>query len=328
MIKFFKEHKKIFFIFICFILFILFVVSPVNFDTKIYLEAAQRADTLGTFPTNIVQAWEHKYLLNRLLFYILYKLASIFSSPNNIILFEIIIKALYGLLSYTIVKTFSKNTTDFFKKYNIDEPTVFFILYLVIMASGIYLSLQTEMTALLLLLLSIIFVLKNSLLAKLFSAFIISSLFWLKGVTLLYSVIVLIVMLLAKQKKSDIIFTICWSFIFLFTELICIYYFAPIEATNMYLATIYIANNVSYSAAFNFILKSLFLYKFFYLGIVALLINIICHIKYKNIKLLTLELFSWIILFFRCIHSKDDTHLSNRLINSCYPSFLFYFYIL
>ena len=91
MLKTLKKHKRTIFISSCFFIFILYLIFPLNFDTKIYLEAAQRADMLGRFPTNVIQAWEHKYLLNRLLFYFLYKLAKLIFPLNNIILFECVI---------------------------------------------------------------------------------------------------------------------------------------------------------------------------------------------------------------------------------------------
>ena len=57
MLKIFRKHKRTIFISSCFFIFILYLIFPLNFDTKIYLEAAQRADMVGGFPTNVIQAW-------------------------------------------------------------------------------------------------------------------------------------------------------------------------------------------------------------------------------------------------------------------------------
>lgn len=296
MLKIFRKHKRTIFISSCFFIFILYLIFPLNFDTKIYLEAAQRADMVGGFPTNVIQAWEHKYLLNRLLFYFLYKIAKLIFPLNNIILFECVIKIIYGLLCYAIIKWFSKSTKSFFEKYHISEPTVFFILYIVIFASDIYFSLQTEMTALLLTLISIIFVLKDTPYHKLLAAFTISTLFWLKGVTLLYSVIVLVVMLLANHKKSDIVFTICCSFGFLILELFCVFCFVPTEATNMYLATKYLSGNTLKIDIRMFLIEALYMYKFSFVSLIMFFINITNHVKTKSFKLLIGEISCWMLL--------------------------------
>lgn len=278
------------------LLFVIYIIKPICFDVKLYIEAAGRADALGEFPDNIFSAWEHKYILNRLIFYILFKLAKIFVSVDNIMLFEIIIKAIYGILSIAIIKIFSKSTKNFFSKYKISETVVFGILYFSIIGSGIYFSMQTEMTAFLFTLISIIFILKEKLIYKIISAFIISTLFWFKGVTLLYSVIVLVVMLLNKNNKKEIIFVICWSIIFLLSELLLIYYIEPNEIEKMYLATQYLNFNLDYKLALEYIIINLFFYNMFIIGILVSIKNMINHIKHKNIKLLILEILTWFVL--------------------------------
>lgn len=278
------------------LLFVIYIIKPICFDVKLYIEAAERADAIGKFPDNIFSAWEHKYILNRLIFYILLKITKIFVSVDNIMLFEIIIKAIYGILSIAIIKIFSKSTKNFFSKYKISETVVFGILYFSIIGSGIYFSMQTEMTAFLLTLISIIFILKEKLIYKIISAFIISTLFWFKGVTLLYSVIVLVVMLLNKNNRKEILFVICWSIIFLLSELLLIYYIEPYEIENMYLATQYINFDLDYKLAFEYIIFDLFFYNMFIIGILAFIKNMINHIKHKNIKLLILEILTWFVL--------------------------------
>ena len=152
------------------------------------------------------------------------------------------------------------------------------------------------MTALLLTLISIIFVLKDTPYHKLLAAFTISTLFWLKGVTLLYSVIVLVVMLLANHKKSDIVFTICCSFGFLILELFCVFCFVPTEATNMYLATKYLSGNTLKIDIRMFLIEALYMYKFSFVSLIMFFINITNHVKTKSFKLLIGEISCWMLL--------------------------------
>lgn len=291
-----KRHKKILLIILYTIIFVIYVAKPICFDVKIYLEAAYRADIMGRFPNNIIEQWEHKYILNRLLFYIIFKIAKLIVSVDNIILFEIVVKIIYGLMTIAIIKYFSKSTKEFFEKYDINEDTVFGILYIVLMCSGIYFFLQTEMTALLVLLIAIVFVLKKKTIYKLLSAFVISALFWLKGVTILYSVIVLIVMIIDKQNKKDIIFVICSSFAFLIGEVLILFYIEPNEIINMYLATKYITISLDWYEIIEEFVMDLFWYRWLSIGLVTFIINSICHKKVDNIKLLCIECFAWITL--------------------------------
>lgn len=157
---------------------------------------------------------------------------------------------------------------------------------------------QTEATALLILLLAIIFSLKEKKIYNILTAFTISMLFFLKGITLLYSVIVLIVMILNKKSTKQIIQIIVTSFLFLISELFIFYIIDPSFITDIYLSTQYITENwESYSLPI-YILYSMINLIYFGIGLICLCFNIIIHIKTKNKKLLLLEAMSWIILFF------------------------------
>lgn len=248
-----KKNKRQFLLIIYILMFIIFVLKPVSFDVKIYIEAAERACKIGKFPNNIVEAWEHKYILNRLLFFIMVKIVKIFVNENRIMLFEIVIKMLYGLIGIIIIECFSKNTKSLFEKYGINKETVFGVLYFAIIGSGIYFSLQTEMTAFLITLIAIIFVLKEKMYCKILSGFIISTLFWFKGVTILYSVIILAIMILCNHKKKDIISVISSSVIFLLIELLLMYSFYPNEIKTMYLATKYMTKQITLTGILSFL---------------------------------------------------------------------------
>ena len=275
--------------------FIIYIAKPICFDVKLYIEAAQRAENLGNFPCNIFEAWEHKYILNRLIFYIIFKIASLVVSANNIMLFELVVKIIYGILAIVIIKCFSKSTKSFFENYKISESTVFGILYFSIIGSNIYFSMQTEMTAFLITLLAIMFILKNKLRYKIISAFLISTLFWFKGITILNSIIVLAVMLLHKQGKKEIIFVISWSWIFLLLELLLINCIEPNEINRMYLATQYLKRDLSASNIIKYFFE-LLSYVWLWIGLLIFVINCLYHIRSKNIKMLILESFTWTAL--------------------------------
>ena len=124
-----KDNKKQILFIVYIIIFAIYLIKPICFDVKLYIEAAYRADSLGGFPNNIVEAWEHKYLLNRLLYYIMFVIASLFVVPTNVVLFEFAIKVIYGIIALGVIYYFSKSTKTFFEKYNISERLVFGILY-------------------------------------------------------------------------------------------------------------------------------------------------------------------------------------------------------
>ena len=327
-----KEKIKIWFsrlwIIIYILTFVIYIVKPICFDVKIYLEAARRANNLREFPHNIFQAWEHKYILNRLLFYMIFKITSLVISPNNIMLFELTIKTIYGILAIVIIKCFSKSTKSFFEKYKIREPIVFGVLYISIIGSNIYFTMQTEMTAFLITLIAIIFILKDKLIYKLISAFIISTLFWFKGVTLLNAIIILIVMLIDKHPKKEIVFVICWSWIFLLSEILLVNYIEPNEIKNMYLSTQYLNNfNITKKIADYF--TTLSSYSLLWIGLLVYIINFIYHIRTKNIKLLVLESLTWIILLLGVYIQKLNYFYQIGLVISgiLFSIFIFLYYM-
>lgn len=157
---------------------------------------------------------------------------------------------------------------------------------------------QTEATALLILLLAIIYVLKEKTIYNILTAFIISTLFFLKGVTLLYSVIVLVIMILNKKPKKQMIQIIVMSFLFLILELIICCQIDSTFITDIYLSTEYITESWESYSLPQYILLSLVNSIWFGLGIFALCCNIKIHIKEKNKKVFLLEITSWIILLF------------------------------
>ncbi|NLC87754.1 MAG: hypothetical protein GX682_03140 [Clostridiaceae bacterium] len=291
-----KQHKKMTLTIIYSFIFILYVIMPVCFDTKIYLGAAYQADLIGSFPINLLEAWEHKLVLNRFFFYFIYKIVKIFVDPNNFLIFEMIVKLIYGLISVLVIKIFTKSTKEFFKEFNISKNIVFASLYLTTMFTDIYFNMQTETTGLLILLISIVLVLKKKTIYKIIAAFLISSLFFLKGVTLLYAVIVLVVMILNKQNKKEIAFTIITSIGFLILELIGLYIIYPKEIIRIYLSSNYITSSWETCNLLQFIFYNMLKSTYLLIGIICLIYNFICYTKTKNIKLLLIEVLTWTLL--------------------------------
>ena len=296
MLDFLKKYKKIFLYSFYILLFLIYILKPINFDTKIYLSAAYQADLIGGFPNNLFEAWEHKLILNRLIFYLLFKISNLFVSVNDIVIFEAVVKLIYGIISIAIIKLFSKYTKEFFLKHKINEEKVFFVLYTILIGTPIYFSLQTEITGILITLLAIVFVLKKKIKYKIIASLLISSLFFLKGVTLLYSVVILVVMILNKDTIKQIIFVIITSIMFLMLELLAIQLFLPQELEEIYLSTQYITNTWTGYSKIQYLLYNLIDYNCFLIGVLALIYNCICHIKTKNKKIFLLEVFVWIIL--------------------------------
>ena len=277
-------------------LFILFVIAPICFDVKLYIGGAYQTDLLTNFPMSLFECWEHKLILNRFIFYILFKITNIFVNANNIILFEIILKLIYGIISIFIIKFFTNNTKEFFEKYKIKKEIVFFILYSVVIGMSVYSNLQTEITALLILMIAIVFAIKKNSISKIFAGFLISTLFFFKGITLLYSIIVLAVMILNKNNKKDIIFVILWSFIFFITEIVLLNIFIPSELTQIYLSSKYMTNDVRNYNIIAFTFMGLSLFPTFAFGLISYINNNIINIKNKNFKMIILESFLWLLL--------------------------------
>ena len=187
---------------------------------------------------------------------------------------------------------------------------------------------QTEMTAFLITLIAIIFILKDKLIYKLISAFIISTLFWFKGVTLLNAIIILIVMLIDKHPKKEIVFVICWSWIFLLSEILLVNYIEPNEIKNMYLSTQYLNNfNITKKIADYF--TTLSSYSLLWIGLLVYIINFIYHIRTKNIKLLVLESLTWIILLLGVYIQKLNYFYQIGLVISgiLFSIFIFLYYM-
>ena len=115
---------------------------------------------------------------------------------------------------------------------------------------------------------------------------------------MLYSVIVLIVMILNKKSKKQIIQIIVTSFLFLISELFICYIIDPSSITDIYLSTQYITENWESYPLPIYILYSMINSIYFGIGLICLCFNIIIHIKTKNKKLLLLELMSWAVLLF------------------------------
>lgn len=130
-----KENKTLILKIVCIILFLIYIVKPISFDVKLYLGAAYQANLIGSFPINMMEAWEHKLILNRLIFYLLFQITNLFVRANHIIIFETLVKLIYGIISILIIKIFSKQTKKFFEQYNISEETIFFLIYLVLIGS-------------------------------------------------------------------------------------------------------------------------------------------------------------------------------------------------
>ena len=278
------------------ILFALYVIRPLNFDTKMYLGAAYQADLIGSFPTNIFDAWEHKLVLNRIIFYGIHKLASVFVSPENVTIYEMVAKAIYGIFAVGIIGLFTKQTKTFFEKYKINQLTVFSSLYFIVIMVTSFYNMQTEITGLLLLLIPIMLILKEKNIYNVIAGFFISMLFFLKGVTLLYSIIILAVMLIEKRSIKSIIITIASSFIFLIIEIFGIWLFRPNELIETYLSTQYLKTSWNDLGLFKFTLINFLLAPKMVIGTMAFIYNMICHKKDKNLKLFLIEIGCYIVL--------------------------------
>lgn len=296
-LDFLKKYKNTILIIFYILMFLIYIIKPINFDTKIYLSAAYQADLIGGFPNNLFDVWEHKLIINRFIFYILFKITKLFVDVNNILVFETVVKAIYGIVSVVIIKLFSKSTKEFFEKYQINQEKVFFVLYTILIGAPIYFSLQTEITGILIILLAIVFVLKKKIKYKILASFLISTLFFLKGVTLLYSFIILIIMVLDKHTIKQIIHVILTSFIFLIVQFIIYCQIDSSFIIDMYLSTKYITESWGSYSLLEYIMYSML--DFYYLGIalIFLCINISIHIKTKNKKICLIEIMTWVILF-------------------------------
>ncbi|MBP3256158.1 MAG: hypothetical protein J6M60_06725 [Clostridia bacterium] len=305
-------------------LFIYYIFRPINFDVRLYLGAAYQADLIGSFPTNLFDAWEHKLILNRLLFYAIHKIACIFVLPENITIYEIIVKTIYGIFAVGIIALFTRQTKDFFGKYKISQLIVFSSLYLIVVFSNNMYEMQTEMTGLLLLLIPIMFVLKEKSIYKILAGFFISLLFFLKGVTIAYAIIILAIMLLEKQSMKSILMTIISSFVFLSVEILGICIFRPEEITEFYLSSQYMQQSWQKVGMLSYIISNYINSTFMIIGTISLIFNVKNNIKNKNIKLLAIELMCYATLFLGVFVQKMIITYQLALM---IPAFLVSFYI-
>ncbi|MCY3016807.1 MAG: hypothetical protein NT171_19205 [Planctomycetota bacterium] len=69
-----------------------FVLAPLNENVREMFAAAKQADFHGSFPGNVVAAWDAKPIANRMIYYGLYHATTLFVPFTDKVLFEPVTK--------------------------------------------------------------------------------------------------------------------------------------------------------------------------------------------------------------------------------------------
>lgn len=168
-----------------------FILSPVVSDIRIFLGVAHIADAFYQFPQGLDIAWETRPIANRAMNWILYKVASIFVSFDDPVLFGIAIKILTLIAIIGVSYYFSRK---------IHTPYGFLLTFFSLTMVSNFCIGQTEHWVVMLSLVAIGLAIDES---WLMVGLVISTVTLFKGVTVLMFIPVLIAAYLLERKEPD-----------------------------------------------------------------------------------------------------------------------------
>lgn len=162
-----------------------FVLSPLNEDVRGMFAAAKQADFHGSFPSNVVDAWDMKPIANRIIYYGLYRSATQFVSFKEKWLFEPASKSICIVIGFVVMVLITRFVGQGTQISSDSWSHSRVLAVISILAVSYYVILQPEWFASLLLLIAIGLTVSESPFSALAAGLVASILFPLKGVTVL-----------------------------------------------------------------------------------------------------------------------------------------------
>lgn len=161
---------------VCAVASISFILIPLTNDVRIFFGAAHIAASFYPFPQGVDLAWELKPIFNRIIFYALYKLATLVTPMSNWDLFGVVVKSVCLIPVFGISRFFARS---------VKVKNAFFLCYLSFVTVGIWGSIQAEWWGCLIAVAAIALFLRNTAICAGSAGACIVLLFFLKGITVL-----------------------------------------------------------------------------------------------------------------------------------------------
>lgn len=162
---------------LCAIVSLSFVLIPLTNDVRIFFGSAHIAAQFYPFPQGVDLAWELKPVFNRIIFYLLYKMATLFSHFSDPVAFGFCVKSI-SLIPVTVVSVYFARVMRL--------KTLFFLCFLSFVSVGVWGSLQAEWWGSLMAIASMALLLHGRSDTAFLSGAIAGALFFVKGITGLF----------------------------------------------------------------------------------------------------------------------------------------------
>jgi len=162
-----------------------FVLAPLNENVREMFAAAKQADFHGSFPGNVVAAWDAKPIANRTIYYGLYHAATLFVPFTDKVLFEPVTKIICIAIALAILAIMQRFVWPGSKSGSAPGFNALLLGGISILSASYYVILESEWLASLSLLLAIGLSVSESRGAAVAAGLVAAVLFPLKGVTVL-----------------------------------------------------------------------------------------------------------------------------------------------
>ena len=213
----------------------LFISTPLSGDTLICIAASRQADFLGKFPINVYNSWNLRGIGHKYIFYIIYRITSMFTGIENHLIFQNTFKVIYYIIFFLLL-TLSIKLLNF----DINKKNNFFLILFFIMAfivNSTYVAVRAEEIAVIFALLQLGFTFHKHHLLNYFSGIFTPILLSLKGITVYYSFLIFILLFFLNVKKNKVKIFIISNLIFLILTFFFYYFVIPQEINDLLLAT-------------------------------------------------------------------------------------------
>jgi hypothetical protein len=217
-----------------------YILTPLGGDIKIFFASARMADFDGSFPLNVNTSWEIKPLGNRIFIYLFYKLTSLFTDYQNKLNFEPMVKLIYATVAFAIIALVIWSQRERINKMSLSPFLVFSLVLLSFYSLSYWSAIQVEDVCNLILLISLPLALSKNKALNIISGAVLSVMFAFKGITLLMSLYVFIILLsLGEDYWQNIKLALCGMIVSLVAILFSFVYIFPNALTDLLNATLF-----------------------------------------------------------------------------------------
>lgn len=304
-----KSQKRIKWLVILLIFLIIsywYIVTPLGWDIRVMMSSAYLADNyFGGGINGIYHSWELKPIGNRLIIYIIYKLAILFSSFRDKIRFEMNVKLIWLIvITYFISLTWLLTRKLFTRIFKPISSNIYLLILLVPFIFSAYnITLQAEETALLLSLFSFGLILSKNKVLIIIAGFFSTIIFWIKGISIFFLLQTLYILYLYRNNfRNEINIYVKSLIIFLLLTLSLIYFLFPLELVGLYNSYLFQSqDNFRFLTALLLSIKNYFYVlpdNIIYIPAIGILVLLIAnYLQQKKYKSLLNLLIMWLLGF-------------------------------